>query len=309
MISSRKPQWEHDGITVMLEDLSMQLFSELMWVNKVNLYIPLWNHTHKGIWILPNKTAVELTMTYSMYNQLELPRYSLIQQTFQGLRRPALLPSLASRFICPFAPFLLLSRAEVPVLCCYITYFYWSRILPKLSDYLNKTHLTQQASVLTRCCTDLLPMVLFKLLWPIKCPSFLTVAATPLCYKAHWEGRQCLWRRVVIRWLCQALSTCGSIIIWTNKEAPPVCGKPIAADSSLLQLCTLNQQHRAFACPSSWLLFLTHCYERTQTRNKMLPQPCITLVSSMQYSGKLFPGSCSHHLCDVPSFPAALQLQ
>lgn len=47
VIISRKPQWMSGRITVILEDLTMQLFLALMWVNKVNLYIPLWNYMCK----------------------------------------------------------------------------------------------------------------------------------------------------------------------------------------------------------------------------------------------------------------------
>lgn len=53
VISSRKPHWVCGGITVILEDLTMQLILALIWVNKFNHYIPLWNSVYKGLNYFP----------------------------------------------------------------------------------------------------------------------------------------------------------------------------------------------------------------------------------------------------------------
>lgn len=154
----------------------------------------------------------------------------------------------------------------------------------KLSNYINKSHLTWQATVLTYCCTDL-QILLFKFLWPIKCPSCFAVAAIPLCYKACWtcqRGVSACGGEQLFFWPCQGLITCGSITIQRNTEAPTVCGKTTAPHSSLLQLWALNQWQRVLSCPSSWPLFLIHCCEWTQTRMQPQPLYCPGLKHAVQ---------------------------
>lgn len=142
----------------------------------------------------------------------------------------------------------------------------------KLRDYLNKSHLTCQATVLTYCSADLFQTVLFKFLWSVKCLSFFAVAATPLFCQACWTCQRdvnAYGEERLLFWLCQDLITCGSVMTGRNTEAPIVCGKTITPHRSSLQLWALSQWHSP--CLSFFLAtfdYLIHCCERALTRNQ-----------------------------------------
>lgn len=152
----------------------------------------------------------------------------------------------------------------------------------KLRDYLNKSHLTCQATVLTYCSADLFQTVLFKFLWSVKCLSFFAIAATPLFCQACWTCQRdvnAYREERLLFWLCQDLITCGSAMTGRNTEASIVCGKTIAPHSSSLQLWALSQWHSpclSFFLSHFWLLNPL-LWEGSDKKPELLPQhmlPC-----------------------------------